>query len=56
MVANAASHLLERFEKESLLPIGEPDDVAYLVVYLASNESRYATGATYVIDGGYTIR
>lgn len=56
MVANAASHLLERFEKESLLPIGEPEDVAHLVVYLASDESRYVTGATYVIDGGYTVR
>lgn len=56
MAMSAASPLLERFEKESLLPMAEPEDVAYLVVYLASDESRYVTGATYVIDGGYTIR
>jgi NAD(P)-dependent dehydrogenase (short-subunit alcohol dehydrogenase family) len=32
--------------------IGEPIDVAYGVLYLASEESRYVTGAELVIDGG----
>ncbi|HWW11960.1 MAG TPA: SDR family oxidoreductase [Brevundimonas sp.] len=32
--------------------IGEPDDVAYCVVYLASNESKFITGTEFVIDGG----
>jgi NAD(P)-dependent dehydrogenase (short-subunit alcohol dehydrogenase family) len=32
--------------------LGEPDDVAYAVLYLASNESRYITAAELVIDGG----
>jgi NAD(P)-dependent dehydrogenase (short-subunit alcohol dehydrogenase family) len=36
--------------------IGEPDDIAWCVVYLASNESKFATGAEFVIDGGYTAR
>jgi len=36
--------------------IGEPDDIAYGVVYLASNESRFITGAELVIDGGYTAQ
>jgi NAD(P)-dependent dehydrogenase (short-subunit alcohol dehydrogenase family) len=36
--------------------VGEPDDVAWGVVYLASEESRFVTGAALVIDGGYTAR
>ena len=36
--------------------VGEPDDIAWGVVYLASDESRFMTGAQLVIDGGYTAR
>jgi NAD(P)-dependent dehydrogenase (short-subunit alcohol dehydrogenase family) len=36
--------------------VGEPLDVAYLDVYLASDESRWVTGAEFTIDGGYTAR
>ncbi len=35
--------------------LGTPDDVAGLVVFLASPESAYVTGSTYVIDGGLTV-
>jgi NAD(P)-dependent dehydrogenase (short-subunit alcohol dehydrogenase family) len=34
--------------------IGEPDDIAMGVVYLASDEAKFVTGAELVIDGGYT--
>ena len=37
-------------------PLGEPDDVAYAVLYLASEESKFATGSELVIDGGFTAR
>jgi NAD(P)-dependent dehydrogenase (short-subunit alcohol dehydrogenase family) len=34
--------------------LGSPDDVAYGALYLASEEAAFVTGATLVIDGGYT--
>lgn len=36
--------------------IGEPDDIAWGVVYLASEEAKFITGSALVIDGGYTAR
>ncbi|WP_447980723.1 SDR family NAD(P)-dependent oxidoreductase [Candidatus Nitrospira bockiana] len=36
--------------------IGEPDDVAYGILYLASDESKFVTGSELVIDGGYTAQ
>ena len=35
---------------------GEPEDVAYGVLYLASDESKFMTGSELVIDGGWTAR
>lgn len=36
--------------------LGEPDDIAWGCVYLASDEAKFITGAELVIDGGYTAR
>jgi NAD(P)-dependent dehydrogenase (short-subunit alcohol dehydrogenase family) len=36
--------------------IGEPQDVAECVLYLASDESKYVTGAEFVVDGGLTAQ
>lgn len=44
---------------EQLHPVGhlgEPMDIAYGVLYLASDESKFMTGAELVIDGGYTAQ
>ena len=34
--------------------MGEPDDIAWGIVYLASDEAKFITGTELVIDGGYT--
>ncbi|HVY94177.1 MAG TPA: glucose 1-dehydrogenase [Bryobacteraceae bacterium] len=36
--------------------IGEPDDIGWGIVYLASDEAKFVTGTELVIDGGYTAR
>jgi NAD(P)-dependent dehydrogenase (short-subunit alcohol dehydrogenase family) len=36
--------------------LGTPQDLTGIAVFLASDESRFATGATFVVDGGVTIR
>ncbi len=36
--------------------IGEPEEVANVVLMLASDESRFTTGAEFVIDGGFTCQ
>jgi len=34
--------------------LGEPDDVANMLLYLASDEARFVTGAEFAVDGGFT--
>jgi 3(or 17)beta-hydroxysteroid dehydrogenase len=44
---------------DSMQPIGhlgEPEDIAYGALYLASDEAKFVTGAELVIDGGYIAR
>jgi 3(or 17)beta-hydroxysteroid dehydrogenase len=36
--------------------VGEPNDVAYATLYLASDESKFVTGSELVVDGGYTAQ
>ena len=54
--ARESPHVMEAFKSQ--IPMGEfgrPEDLGPLAVYLASDASRYMTGAALVIDGGYTL-
>jgi NAD(P)-dependent dehydrogenase (short-subunit alcohol dehydrogenase family) len=35
--------------------LGEPDDIANAVLYLASEEAKHVTGTQLVVDGGMTL-
>jgi NAD(P)-dependent dehydrogenase (short-subunit alcohol dehydrogenase family) len=48
--------LQERLRRIPLGRIGKAEDVAYGVIYLASDESSYVTGSELVIDGGATAQ
>jgi 2-keto-3-deoxy-L-fuconate dehydrogenase len=41
--------------RQPMARIGKPEEIASLAVFLASDESSYATGAVYVIDGGFSL-
>jgi 3-oxoacyl-[acyl-carrier protein] reductase len=48
------SDFQKMFESQSALGrIGQPDDVAPAVVFLASPDSGWITGETLVVSGGY---
>jgi 3alpha(or 20beta)-hydroxysteroid dehydrogenase len=47
------SRLDEMMARQPIARMGRPEEVAYLVLYLASDESSYCTGAEFVIDGGH---
>ena len=36
--------------------LGDPDEVASIVLLLSSDESRFTTGAEFVVDGGLSCR
>jgi glucose 1-dehydrogenase len=36
--------------------MGEPDDIVGAILYLASDESRWVTGSTVTVDGGYLVQ
>jgi len=48
--------MIDTFRKQIPLgDFGQPEDLGPLAVYLASDASRYMTGASLVIDGGYSL-
>jgi NAD(P)-dependent dehydrogenase (short-subunit alcohol dehydrogenase family) len=45
-----------QFAADSVLnKMGQPVDIAYAALYLASDEASFVTGAHLVVDGGATI-
>lgn len=47
-VAGAEVNVVDR----QLMPVGEPEDIANMVVYLLSDASKFITGREFYVDGG----
>ena len=45
-----------RLVAQSIKRFGEPDDLAGVVAFLASDDARFMTGQTLLVDGGVTLR
>ena len=56
-LANVASDEAEQLMLKQVPfgEVGEPDDVAYLILYLASDEAKYVTGSEFMVDGGWHL-
>jgi len=53
---NMPPQVLDIFAKYNKLPYhGEPDDIGYTVLFLASDESKFITGQTIQVEGGHYI-
>ncbi len=53
---DAEEHLKYMLAKHPMGRIGRPEEVAYAIVFLASDEASFITGVTLPIDGGRSVR
>lgn len=53
---NAAQMMEQIAQMHAVGRMGEPQEVASLVLFLASDEASFIAGAAYLVDGGYTAR
>jgi 3-oxoacyl-[acyl-carrier protein] reductase len=56
LMTDLAPEMYERMREQTPLGyVGEPEDVAGTVVFLASDHARYITGATINVSGGFLM-
>lgn len=54
--ADKADVVAEEAAQQPLGKLGQPEDVAELVYFLASDKARFITGSLHAVDGGYTAQ
>jgi 2-dehydro-3-deoxy-L-fuconate 4-dehydrogenase len=54
MGGDEAAHWRSFAERQPMGRLGEPEEIAALALYLASDESAFTTGAIHIVDGGWS--
>ena len=56
LVSALPNYIIEEAERRSVLcRLGDPEDVASVVIFLSSDEARHVTGQVILVDGGETL-
>ncbi len=56
-ITGGGSDAIARLSRgQPLQTVGQPEDIAQMALFLASDESRFVTGTAIPVDGGYTAR
>ena len=42
-------------DRQPMGRLGQPEEIAAIAVYLASDESAFATGQAFIVDGGFAM-
>jgi NAD(P)-dependent dehydrogenase (short-subunit alcohol dehydrogenase family) len=55
-VESVSEIVVENYRNLHMLGFGEPRDIADAAIYLLSDASKWVTGTSLVVDGGYTAK
>jgi NAD(P)-dependent dehydrogenase (short-subunit alcohol dehydrogenase family) len=53
LIAKFTADEIQNYKNKHLLGFGEPEDIAYAAAFLLSDASKWMTGSSMVVDGGY---
>lgn len=54
IISRISKELIEKYESKHLLGFGEAEDISHMVSFLLSPASRWITGSSIIVDGGYS--
>jgi NAD(P)-dependent dehydrogenase (short-subunit alcohol dehydrogenase family) len=54
IVKDQPDEVIQAYRQKHLLGFGEPEDIANAAAFLLSDTSKWITGTTMIVDGGYS--